>query len=351
MRIVVYVEMIRESPVNKESGFVLISILLVIAVLAVIIVEFNYESRLKLHLSDNFRYAAQALNYAEAGLATAEATLKQNDGLLCDERLSGLFSGEVQIPIENGYYTILITDESGKLNINTLKAPKSRFERQRIEQMLKLIDLLNHQYKDDSPISYSLIPAIIDWIDNDDEITLLPFVKRENEGAENAHYQNLLNPYSCKNAQFDVLSELLLVRGMDTDIFQGRAGDKNKGIKPVDGIRQFLTVYGDGKINVNEASPIVIQTLSDEMNFGLTKNIVAQRKCKRYASIAQLQNVFGMTPQAYRSIRELITVAPQSRYYKVTVTGVARRFVRKVQVVLRKDSNSAQLETILRKEL
>jgi hypothetical protein len=47
--------------------------------------------------------------------------------------------------------------------------------------MLKLIDLLNYQFQEQSPISYSLIPAIIDWVDYDDEVTFLPFIKRENE--------------------------------------------------------------------------------------------------------------------------------------------------------------------------
>ena len=138
---------------------------------------------------------------------------------------------------------------------------------------------------------------------------------------------------------------------MTNEIFHGRAGDKAKNIKPVDGIRRFLTIYGDGKININEASPMVIQSLSDKMSFGLMQNIVEQRKFKRYGSVGQLQNVPGMTPQVYESIRKLITVKPKGRYYNVTVTGVADQFVRKVQIVLRKDSSTARIEIILRKEL
>ncbi|MFQ5771916.1 MAG: general secretion pathway protein GspK, partial [bacterium] len=223
--------------------------------------------------------------------------------------------------------------------------------RHRVDQMLKLVDLLNRQYEEQSPISYSLVPAIIDWVDYDDEVTFLPFVKRENEGAENDYYEDLINPCSCKNAPFDILNELLLVKGMTTQIFHGRAGDKTKNIEPVDGIHRFLTIYGDGKININEASPMVILSLSDKMSIGLMQNIVKQRKIKRYGSVGQLQNVRGMTPQMYESIRELITVKPKGRYYNVTVTGVAGPFARKVQVVLKKNSTAARIETILRKEL
>ena len=133
--------MIEKSSKNKERGFVLIAVLLIIAVLVTIILEFNYESRLKLHLSDNFRYTSKALNYAEAGLAIAMATLKQNDNILYDERFSPFFSGNVQIPVESGYCTIFVNDESGKININTLKASDGRIVRHRVDQMLKLIVL------------------------------------------------------------------------------------------------------------------------------------------------------------------------------------------------------------------
>lgn len=343
--------MLGKSTKNKERGFVLVVVLLIIALLVAIIVEFNYESRVKLHLSDNFRYACKALNYAEAGLAIAMATLKQNDNILYDERFSPLFLGKVQIPVESGYCTIFVNDESGKINVNTLKTSDGKIVRHRVDQMLKLIDLLNYQYQEQSPISYSLIPAIIDWVDYDDEVTLLPFIKRENEGAEDKYYKDLIDPYSCKNAPFDTLNELLLVKGMTTEIFYGRAGDESKNIEPVDGIQQLLTIHGDGKININEASPMVIQSLSDQMSFGLMQNIIEQRNIRRYGSVGQLQNVPGMTPQVYESIRELITVKPKGHYYNVTVTGVAGQFMRKVQIVIRKDSSSARIETILRKEL
>jgi general secretion pathway protein K len=327
--------MIKKIRKNKDRGFVLIAVLLIISVLVTIILEFNYESRMKLHLSDNFHNASKALNYAEAGISITMAGLKQNKNILSDERFIPLFSGQVQVPIENGHCTILVNDESGKINVNALKTSEDEIVRHRVGQMLKLIDLLNYQFQERSPISYSLIP----------------FIKRENEGAESSYYRDLIDPYKCKNAPFETLNELLLVKGMTPIIFHGRAADKTQNIEPVDGIRQYLTIYGDGKININEASPRVILSLSEKMSSPLAQSIVEQRKIKQFASVGQLQNVPGMTPQVYNSVRELITVKPKERYYNVTVTGVAGQFIRKVQIVLRSDSNTARLETILRTEL
>ncbi|MDT8302658.1 MAG: type II secretion system protein GspK [Sedimentisphaerales bacterium] len=343
--------MIKKIRTNKDRGFVLIAVLLIISVLVTIILEFNYESRMKLHLSDNFHNASKALNYAEAGISIVMASLKQDGNLLSDERFIPLFSGEVQIPVESGYCTIVINDESGKINVNAFKTSDGEIVRHRVDQVLKLIDHLNYQYREQSPISYSLIPAIIDWVDYDDEVTLLPFVKRENEGAENGYYRDLIDPYKCKNASFETLNELLLVKGMTPLIFYGQASDKTQNIEPVQGIQQYLTIYGDGKININEASPMVIMSLSEKMSLPLAQSIVEQRKIQRFVSVGQLQNVLGMTPQVYESVRELITVKPKDRYYNVTVTGMAGRFIRKVQIVLRSDSNTTQIETVLRKEL
>lgn len=343
--------MIKNIRKNKDRGFVLIAVLLIIAVLVTIILEFNYESRMKLHLSDNFHNASKALNYAEAGISIAMASLKQNKNILSDERFIPLFSGGVQVPVGSGYCTVLVNDESGKINVNAFKTSEDEIVRHRVDQILKLIDLLNYQYREQSPVSYSLIPAIIDWIDYDDEVTYLPFIKSENEGAESNYYMDLIDPYKCKNAPFETLNELLLVKGMTPVIFHGRAGDKTQNIEPVDGIRQYLTIYGDGKININEASPMVILSLSEKMSPDLAKSIVEQRRIKRFVSVGQLQNIPGMTPQVYESVRELITVKPKERYYNVTVTGVAGQFIRKVQIVLRSDTKTARIETILRIEL
>jgi len=342
--------MIKKIRKNKDRGFVLIAVLLIISVLVTIILEFNYESRMKLHLSDNFHNASRALNYAEAGISIVMASLKQDGNILSDEKFIPLFSGDVQVPVENGYCTIVINDESGKINVNAFKTSDGEIVRHRVDHVLKLIDHLNYQYPEQSPVSYSLIPAMIDWVDYDDEVTFLPFIKRENEGAESNYYMDLIDPYKCKNAPFETLNELLLVKGMAPAIFHGHAANKTQNIEPVQGIKQYLTVYGDGKVNINEASPMVILSLSEKMSPPLAQSIVEQRKIKRFESVGQLQNVPGMTPQVYESVRELITVKPKKRYYNVTVTGVAGQFIRKVQIVLRSDS-STRLETILRREI
>ena len=341
----------KKNKIKKEQGFILIAVLLMVSVLSAFIIEFNYESRVKFRLADNFNLAAQALNNADAGIAISIAALNQNENMLDDENAMQVFSGTTQIPSENGFCKISVTSESGKININALCDSAGKPVRKKVDQMLRLIDLLNEQYKNNSPISYSIVPSIIDWTDSDDDVTILPYVKIQNSGAEKEYYKKLDEPYHCKNAPFDLLSELLLIKGMTREIFYGRTGNERTGTKTIDGINQFLTVYGDGKININEAPITIIRSLSEHINLTLAQNIIEQRKFSRYSSMEQLKQVPGMTGEIFEEIRDLITVNTNENYYTVTATGSAEEMQRTVRVVLNKNPSTSRIEIVMRSEI
>jgi general secretion pathway protein K len=337
---------------KNRQGFALIAVLLLITALAAIILEFNYKSRMKLNLADNFYLSTRALNAADAGINVAMAKLGQKKDIHSDEMTDRFFSRTVQIPVGDDFCTISMVQESGKININSLSTSDSRQRRNIAEQLLRLIDQLNAQYTGHPPISYSIVAAMIDWVDADDDVTILSFVNGEKTGAENGYYRSLEYPYPCKNAPFEDLKELLLVKGMTNEIFYGRAdSNDNAKIKPVDGIGQFLTIYGDGKININEASITVIQSISEKISLTLAQNIIAQRQSNRFSSIEQLQQVPGMTPEIYQSIREFITVKPDKTFYTVTSTGISEKFEQKVSVVLEKDEKTSEVNVIIRYEM
>ncbi|MFW5857051.1 MAG: general secretion pathway protein GspK, partial [Planctomycetota bacterium] len=84
----------------------------------------------------------------------------------------------------------------------------------------------------------ALAACIVDWRDPDN--TLRP------GGAEDGYYRTLPDPYPCKNAPFESLDELLLVRGIDPALLAE--------------VRPLLTAVGDGRININTAGPAVLQS-------------------------------------------------------------------------------------------
>jgi general secretion pathway protein K len=95
----------------------------------------------------------------------------------------------------------------------------------------------------------ALVMAIKDWLDKDDEPS-------GEFGAEADYYQNLETPYQCKNDLMSSLAELQLIRGMDEALYFGEQGGP--------GLKDLLTIYSDGKINVNTAGSLVLQALVSE---------------------------------------------------------------------------------------
>lgn len=119
-----------------------------------------------------------------------------------------------------------IIDEERKLNLNTANTDI-------------LVLLFSNLAGLKADLVKSLVESIEDWRDTDND-------KRE-FGAERYEYTVLKKPYDCKNGPFESLEELLLVKGMNSQIL-------NK-------VRPFLTVYGSGKVNLNTAPAQVLYAL------------------------------------------------------------------------------------------
>lgn len=86
-----------------------------------------------------------------------------------------------------------------------------------------------------------LIGNLADWVDKDTQRAYLG-------GNEDSLYDRLDEPYRAKNAPFDTLEEVRLVDGWHRDDVWERYGEQ-------------LTVFGDGKVNVNTAECEVMWAL------------------------------------------------------------------------------------------
>ncbi len=342
--------MTRPTGHDGRRGIVSVAALVVVLLLAVILLEFSHRSQVNLHVADNRYRSQQALCCAEAGVSAAIAALAQQEDEGPDGPLADLLSGSVRIPVGEGRCTVSARQENGKINVNGLKTSDGEIVRPRMEQLLRLIDLLNAESGEHAPIGYGMVLAMMDWTDADDEVTSVPFIKRQNQGAENDYYRSLVPPYRCKNAPFDVLEELLLVKGMTRGIFLGQVADAELGTKSLPGMSGFLTVYGDGKINVNYAPARVLEALSEGMDGPLAESIVLHRADRPFKSVEELRSVPGMTEDLYASLRDQVTVRPKDQYFRVTSRGAAGGIERTVNVILRKRHGRQVVHLVLREE-
>jgi general secretion pathway protein K len=329
---------------TRQSGLVLIVTLLMIAVLAGVIFEIYYESRMVLHVSDNRLVGTQARWCAEGGLAVAIDLIEQIDSLWSDETLWPVVSGQSEISIGPGICRLVVTQESGRVNVNHLKTQNGDVNRQQVDLLLRLIDAYNEQAQKQSLslVSYAVVAAIMDWIDADDEVTVLASVSGDNQGAEQAYYKELKLPYTAKNAPCDVLSELGLVKGLTADNLYG-VRDSETG-KRSGGLASCLTVYGDNVIEINSASELMIQSLSDAIDSQLAQAVVNYRP---YTNIEQLQAVPGMTESVSRILSAHLGANTSAEYYRVKVTAQVGQIGRRLGAVVKKDKTTGTVELIM----
>jgi len=88
-----------------------------------------------------------------------------------------------------------------------------------------------------------LSDALKDWVDADDNVSL--------NGAEKREYEKMGFKGLPYNRPFKDLDEMLLVRGMES--LNNIRSDW----------REWFTVYGDGRIDINEARPDFIAVLAE----------------------------------------------------------------------------------------
>ena len=167
---------------QAREGVVLVLSLLVTIVLVGLALVFAREMRVEAAAAANRLAAAQARAIA---LGAARAVLALGDELPVDA-----------VPVGGGAFWLLqpnfeddrtfaygIVDECGKVNLNS--APS---------EILAALPGMDE----------AMAAAILDWRDSDDEPQ--PY------GAESDYYLLLPDPYLCKNAPFETVEELLLLR-------------------------------------------------------------------------------------------------------------------------------------------
>lgn len=297
---------------NKKGGVALILVVSILAILITIVGEFSYSMRTELNIMRNFKEEESSYQLARAGIERAKIEiLSANDStyLYLNEDGILVFGEEDENPLRedkigSGTFSYTIMDEDGKLNINSAS----------IQQLRYVIKKTGVDMNDADTIADS----IIDWRDTNDLHML--------NGAEEDYYQSLDIPYSCKDAPFDTIDELFLVKGVTHEIFFGSDGEEER---KYEGIAQYLTPWGSGKINVNTAPEIVLETV-----FGSTAaaNIISQRKISPISYPAK----GGIVMSSFFTVKSTGTIGKGK--IKRTIKIILEKKERKIETVYWNDN-------------
>ncbi len=307
-----------------QKGAISIIALWILAILTILATGFAYRMSLELKLSGYQLERLRAAYLAKAGINRAIYELERDTTLNCDalnEPWSN--SPEVfrEVLVGDGTYTVSypwaqseekerygLIDEEGKININ-----KAHF------QVLKKLFSLIAEEISQRIDAEQLAACVKDWRDPDSTET-------EPNGAEESYYQSLENPYHCKNGNFQTIEELLLVKGITPEIFSN--------------LQDLITVYGNGKVNLNTAPGKVLEALG--LNEELTNKILRFSRGEddllgteddgffettNFPQIrVTLNNFEELSPEELAQLRHLIfrgLISVRSSYYRIKSVGVS----------------------------
>jgi len=227
----------------RQRGSVLIAVLAIILLLSFLITKFMEEALQDLEYRSIFHEPADVRSYAYSILEISLATI-QEVALIDDGKLYAPEQGwnrpleYANVNVPNGWeVSVQVTDEGGKLPINTMEEPM-------------LNKMFEETFEFDFGTARELSSMLLDWIDPDDA--------RRLNGAESEDYLRRNPPYRAANGPLQSLEELRLLEIWEDEFFD-EEGQPNELFAK---LSNLVSVYNSGAVNLNKASPEVLELLA-----------------------------------------------------------------------------------------
>ncbi|MDZ7698598.1 MAG: type II secretion system protein GspK [Deltaproteobacteria bacterium] len=314
---------------RDNDGFALILTILIVSLILVLTLQFSRSVRCALYSSVNLKDGIRVGYMARSGFNCALALLSEDaannalDSLLEPWANAMRLSDYSTRMFDNGRFELDIVDLSGKIQINRLIEKDGTFNDGQRAVLLRFLS--SAPFALDADTAENLVDAIKDWIDPDSEPTRF--------GAETSTYQGLDPPRICKNGPLEAMGELLWVKGMTRKLLYGTG--------ELPGISDYLTVHGEGPINVNTADPLILKSLSEAMDASLVEAMDEYRKNESNDLKDEnwYKNVSGM---AHITIDPAL-ITTKSHHFKIRSTGVSGTLKKVVLgIVKREDKKSVK---------
>jgi hypothetical protein len=259
---------------------------------------------------------ARATLVAESGIQMAlNPGLNQGDMEIASKQLSeriseGWRTGKSKVPVA---FTVVMTEETGKLNINALLLGDKGLARAVLQNLFS-------GWEVNLTTSSSLIDALIDWVDSDKFTT----------GSNSATESNV------RNGVFEKVDELEKVIG-----WAEMAKEAREGSKGVDALKSF-TVYGLGKLSLRSADQDVIEAF-----LGLPNGSAGEFIRQRLGQDGVLGTQDDLVNQALLGPNSAAwadrVTADEDDLWRVTSTGTVGEATRKVVALISRKSNPPQV--------
>ena len=238
-----------------QSGFVLVIVLLVTALLVTVAVEFAHRVYVGVTGLHN-------LQVMERLSLETDSLVESSSGMLQSALQQGIINAGgpgMQFALENGVtLDFNAGDENAKFNVNSVVTQSGDINQDGYESFQRLLKAIG--------LDKSIADKLVNWVK-----------------AKRAMATSAGNTSNTGNSSgLDSIAEFRLF--VDTASY--------------DKLRDYITVFGNGLININTASVPVLMSLADSSGTAVTQeqaqNIVTYRSVQgNYGSIGELQNTAG----------------------------------------------------------
>ncbi|MEI6970200.1 MAG: PilX N-terminal domain-containing pilus assembly protein [bacterium] len=334
---------VKRAMVSSRSGSALIVALWTVILLSLIISSFAFEMHLEAKLASHYRKRMRAGYLAQAGMERARMLLVQSaDPKIKDEAYEHKEEGWY-LPAKNlargsavygfvdtldtGTATVDIVPEMALRNVNRL-GPADW------QKILEAGGIPEDQWG-------VMMDCFFDWTDADSLVR--PY------GAEKEYYSGLNPPYPPRNGPIFTVDELLLIKGFAPEVLDGGARKDDEEDRMV-GIRDLLTVFGDGTVNVNVATRRVLMTLVGVDDI-VADDILRERELPKDEGIpnetrlfTDPNDFFTRFPALRSQLQNLITTAAGT--YRITSTGKSQGISRQISCVASVDRSKGSLTVL-----
>lgn len=255
-------QMNKAMMIKQQKGIALITILVMVALATILAATIAKRQAATAESTAYLMRQNQSLMYAKSAEAFfSELLVDDAENAAEVDHLNETWAQPMPaFPVEDGYVSGILQDESGKFNLNSLITAEGTVN----ENAKAWFELILKR----AGLPEQLSEAVIDWQD-EDEMPSGPM------GAESNYYQGLPNGSLPPNTKFHSVEELKLVRGFEEN--------KYKLIAP------YLSAapVEDSKVNINTASAFLLASMDERLDV----NTVQQLLDRRQANLEYFSNV------------------------------------------------------------
>lgn len=276
--------------VGRQSGIALVLSILVLAILIVVVLELVYTTRIEESLARNLSEGREADMAADAAVELAQALLDQEKSDSPDTPDSDWAGKRSGLKLGNATVDFEITDESSKFNIRLLNSKNEKVKKWAEESLLRLVKSARtgEELENDEIEPEKIVERISNWAGKGEtrEDSAVDGIKAGDEEEE----LRLLS-----------IAELLFLEGFTPELVFGKEKteeelkeeeEKEKEKKDDDSLAagerevkkektplaNLLTVWSDGRININTACREVLMALHEGITEETADRIIGHRE-------------------------------------------------------------------------